>query len=171
MRIKVTETKVYKFDELSEEAQETILNHFAELDNDWYQFTYEDAANVYIKITAFDIDRGNYIEGEFLSGVLETAHKIEKEHGELCETYKTTMQYLKDRDEIIDTCPRDEDGDIDEYECDNRLDELDAEFKRAILEDYLSLLRKEYEYQTSKEAILETINANEYEFTEDGNIA
>jgi hypothetical protein len=30
------------------------------------------------------------------------------------------------------------------------------------------LLRKEYEYLTSADAILDTINANEYEFTIDG---
>jgi len=32
------------------------------------------------------------------------------------------------------------------------------------------MLQKEYEYETSEEAIVETIKANEYEFTEDGNL-
>jgi len=37
-------------------------------------------------------------------------------------------------------------------------------------EEYLSLLRQEYEYLTSKDAIVETIQANDYEFTEEGKL-
>jgi len=32
------------------------------------------------------------------------------------------------------------------------------------------MLQKEYEYQMSDEAIIETIEANEYEFTENGKL-
>ena len=35
----------------------------------------------------------------------------------------------------------------------------------------LTLLRREYDYFTSEEAIIETIEANEYEFDENGNLA
>ena len=35
---------------------------------------------------------------------------------------------------------------------------------------YLGMLRREYEDRTSKEAIKESILANEYEFTEDGDL-
>ena len=38
-------------------------------------------------------------------------------------------------------------------------------------QEIYSSLEKEYEYLTGREAILETIEANEYEFTEDGGIA
>ena len=33
------------------------------------------------------------------------------------------------------------------------------------------MLRNEYEYLTSEEAVIESIRANEYEFTEDGKLA
>jgi hypothetical protein len=36
---------------------------------------------------------------------------------------------------------------------------------------YTCLLRREYEYQTSREAIIDSIEANSYEFTEKGNLA
>jgi hypothetical protein len=39
----------------------------------------------------------------------------------------------------------------------------------AMLEEYIVLLRKEYEYLTSRDAIIETIMANEYLFDESGN--
>lgn len=50
------------------------------------------------------------------------------------------------------------------------LDDLDAAFARALSEEYLSILRQEYDYQTSEEAIKGTIEANDYDFTEDGKI-
>ena len=45
-----------------------------------------------------------------------------------------------------------------------------AEFRRSILEDYRIILQTEFEYLTSEEAIVEIIEANEYEFTADGHI-
>jgi len=174
MRIKITKTKVYKFEELSEEAQDKALNDLAnfEVDREWWDNTLDyDAKYIGLQIDSFDIDRGNSIKGSFIASAEETAHKIESDHGESCDTYKTAKQYLKDRDEAINTCPRDENGDIDEYECDKRLDELDSEFLRAILEDYLVILRHEYENITSREYLLDLIEANEWEFTEDGRLA
>lgn len=174
MRIKVTETKVYKFNELSEEAQDKTLSDLAnfETDREWWDTTLDcDANDIGLKIDTFDIDRGNSIKGSFLASAEETAHKIKETHGDVCDTYKTATQYLKDRDEAVDTCPRDENGDMDEYECDKRLDELDTEFLRAILEDYLVILRHEYENITSREYLLDLIEANEWEFTENGHIA
>jgi len=58
---------------------------------------------------------------------------------------------------------------ISDEDCkDEKLDELGEEFTKAILEEYLSMLKKEYEYLTSDEAVKEMIEANEYEFTEKG---
>lgn len=42
---------------------------------------------------------------------------------------------------------------------------------KSLSEIFLSRLKSEYEYLTSKEAIVEIIKANEYEFTEDGELA
>ena len=70
-------------------------------------------------------------------------------------------------------------SDIDAYggtaypRIDALLDRLAGAWK-AFLSDveraYLGMLRREYEYHTSAEAIRETIIANEYEFTEDGKL-
>ena len=133
---------------------------------------YWDAEEAGIKITEFDIDRGSYVKGHFLSGAEEAAHKIVDSHGKMCETYKTAKEYLQDRDNLVekysDGIKKDEVAGDNEYEFDAECDELDAEFLRSVLEDYRIILSKEHDYLTSEEAIIETIEANEYEFTEDG---
>lgn len=169
MRIK--ETKVYQYDELSEKAKEKARDWFREASagDEWWQSTYEDAESVGIKISAFDIDRGSYCKGEFISGAEETAWKIEKDHGETCETYKTAKAFLAERDKIVKEAKRDENGEFeDERELDAALDEFEAEFLKSILEDYRIILQKEYEYQNSDEMVEENIRANEYEFNENG---
>ena len=45
------------------------------------------------------------------------------------------------------------------------------DFLQSLCEDYRIILRNEYEYLTSEEAIIETIESNEYYFTEDGKLA
>jgi len=173
MRIDIKKTKVYKFDELPEDAKENALEKLYDINinYDWYEFTYEDAKNIGLDITSFDIDRGSYCKGKFIESAESTADLIIANHGIDCETYKTAQAYLKERDEICSTAKRDENGELeDENALDDKLDELDAEFKKSIFQDYLIILRKEYEYQTSEEAILETIEANDYEFTIEGNI-
>ncbi len=172
MRIK--ETKIYLFEELSDKAKEKARNWFREVSSgdEWWESTYEDAKNVGIKISGFDIGRGNYCEGEFISGAEETAHKIEKEHGETCDTFKTAKAYLALRDKIITDAPKDESGEYeDESELDEALDEAETEFLKSILEDYRQALSREYEYQNSDEVVSENIIANEYEFEENGSKA
>ena len=101
----------------------------------------------------------------------ETARLIVENHGEMCDTRKLADEYLKDHDKIIDEAEKDEDGELsDEYAVDKLLDEIEKEFARALGEEYLSILRQEYEYLTSEEVIKETIEANDYDFTEEGRI-
>lgn len=100
----------------------------------------------------------------------QTAHDIIKKHGEQCETYKTAADYLSRRDALIMEWPCDDEGQyINVDELDAKLDDMGEDFTKSILEDYRIMLRNEYEYLQSKEAIIETIEANEYDFTEDGN--
>jgi hypothetical protein len=164
-------TNVYQFDELTETAKEKAIdnNIYINVDDEWWESTYEDAERIGIKITGFDIDRGSFCEGKFIEDVCFTAHKIIEEHGEVCETYKTAEAFLKERDEIVDTAPKDENGDFEnEWELDEKLNDIEDEFKKSILEDYRIMLTKEYEYLTSRKAIIDTIEANDLEFTEDG---
>ena len=70
-----------------------------------------------------------------------------KSHGKTCDTYQTVLEY------------------------DLRKNDVEDDLLYSLLQDYLSMLRKEYEYLTSEQAIIETIEANDYTFDINGNIA
>ena len=177
MRIDIKKTKVYPFAELSDEAKQAALEKLYDVnvDYEWWDCTFDDAANVGIKITEFNIDRGDYIytcKGDFTLDAEEVANKIIAEHGATCETYKTASEFLKDASAKQIAFENDEDYDPD-YEgfCESvEHEEIEAAFKRSILEDYRIMLQHEYDYLASKEAIVETIEANDYEFTADGKL-
>jgi hypothetical protein len=171
MRIK--EIKVYKFSELSDKAKEKALQSLCDInvDYNWWESVYEDAARIGLKIEEFDIDRGSYVRGKFTLDAIEVAAKIKAEHGEDCETYKDAVKFLADRDGIIDSWPKDENGEFEsDGDLDEKLDAVEEEFFKTIREDYRIMLSKEYDYQTSREQVIESIEANEYEFTEDGEL-
>jgi hypothetical protein len=168
--MRVIETKVYTFDELSPSAQATALDEcrYFGMEHDWWGGVYEDAAQVGVKITSFDLDRNRHATGT-IPDCYETARLIRDNHGPDCGTYKTAGEFIKRHDEIIDAYPvssertPDQDGEID-----SALDELEEEFRKSILEDYSIILQHECEYLSSDEAVEEMIRANEYEFTEKG---
>jgi len=169
--MKTIKTTVYQFDELSDDAKETAIQNLSciNVDFEWWEFTYEDAKNAGIKIISFDIDRGSYCNGEFFDDACFTAHKIIANHGDMSETFKTSTQFLSDRDDLVSAAEKDEHGEfVDEYELDEKLDEIEDEYLKSILEDYRIILSSEYDYQTSEKAIIETIKANEYDFLENG---
>ena len=171
MRTIITETTAFKFNELTEEGQEKAIEGLWDInvDYEWWDFTYEDAENIGLKIEGFDIDRGAYCEGKFIGDALECAEKIVKEHGETCGTYADARAYLKERADIEQHAVIDEWGQFD-LKTDDKLDALTNEFLKSLLEDYRIQLRENYDYYTGREAVIETINANEYEFTREGNL-
>lgn len=168
--MKTIEIQLYKFDELSEDSQQTAIdkNRDINVDCEWWDGTYEDAKNVGIDIGSFECYR--YCNATIMD-TEQTAHDIMKEHGETCATYKTAATYLKERDQLIADWPQDENGDyISEDSLDIELDRLGEDFDSSIREDYRMILDREYEYLCSNEAVKESLISNEYDFTEDGNI-
>ena len=153
-------TNVYQFNELNEQAKQKAIENMYDINvNDsWWEYTYEDAANAGLKLTSFNIDRGNYCNGKFINSAQDCAQLIIKNHGKECSTYVTASDFIQELTKLTD---QDED----------EIEELEEQFLKDILEDYKKILSEEYEYQTSKEAIIETILANEYEFTEEGECA
>jgi len=172
MRIETTTRNLYTFDELTDEAKENARNWWREgaLNDEWYDFIYEDAERIGVKITEFDLGRADYCKLHVMD-TEHTARLIIDQHGEECETYKTATDYLATREALIEGAERDEDGEIDEYALDEALDEVDAEFVKSLAEDYRIMLDKGCEWYFSDENVDESIRCNEYEFTEDGRIA
>ena len=176
MRTKVTKTVVYPFDELSEDAKEKAVQGFWDINlfNEWWESIFEDAAEVYIELTEFELDRGSYCHGEFIKDAEDTAKLIIEDHGKSCETYKTAIEFIEDSAKLYMKYPvkLDDDGD-DENETirEDKQEELNVEFKYSLLEDYRIILQNEYEHLGSEDVIIETIKINEYEFTVDGVLA
>lgn len=186
--MRTEEIKIYKFSELSDEAKERAIDNLRDinLDHDWWDFAYMDAENVYLKITGFDVGRGSYCNIEFIDSPADTAEAILANHGEVCETYKLAKGFLEnleeltnDRDKWHDKAEEMYKEDKEEaydvcmehaYDKEDEIENLEDEFLKELSEEYLTMLREEYEYKYSDEAVIETIEANDYEFTEDGNI-
>ena len=173
--MKTKTIEIYTFNELSDKAKETAVeqNYDYNVYFDWWDNTYYDAENVGIKIKEFDIDRGRCCKIEFKYDAREVCEKIQMEHGEGCETYRIASTFLSDYEELVkkysDGIKTNIVAEDNEYDFDNDADELEDELRNDLAEEYLSILRKEYEYLTSEEAIAEALEANEIAFLVDGN--
>ena len=144
--MRIAQVKVYEFKELAPVTREKVLKDFADIgtDHDWWIDTYVDAEMVGLKIVEFNLEtRG--IRMNVLETVRDTIDKILKNHGEKCATYQTAKKYKH-----------------------KYTPKLEAEFISQISKDYLDLLREDYECRQTEEYIIETIEANEWMFTEDG---
>ena len=171
MRKDTVTTKVYLFDELSVDVKQTAIEKMYDIniDCEWWDSTFEDAKLIGFEIIEFDIDRGSYCRGKWTEDAEDTAQLILKEHGKTCETYKDATNFLEHlRTAAIRRLAIASD-DIEFNETKEYID-LCKDFQWIICEDYRIMLQKEYEYLTGEEAIIETIRANEYEFTVDGKL-
>ncbi len=87
----------------------------------------------------------------------------------MCDTYGDAEIFLRERDELVDTWEKDENGDfVNEWQLDEKLDEIEGEFLKTSLEDYSIMLQNESEYLSSNESVDENITANDYEFLANG---
>lgn len=170
MRIK--ETKVYEFLELSEDVKEKAIEKLWDINVDdswWYESVYANAENIGLKITSFDLDY-KQIKGKFVDNPQDVAKKIIAEHGLDCETRKTAENYLEEVKKEMAKNLEENKGEEYPEDCLDT-EEIDGDFLQSLLEDYRIILQHELDYLTSTMAIIETIEANEYEFDENGNLA
>jgi phytoene dehydrogenase-like protein len=154
--MKIVEVRVYQFNELSDDAKEKARQWFRDraLDYDWWEGIYDDAATIGLKIREFDLDGNRHAAGKFIMSGYEVSEKIIQEHGKDYETYKTAVTFKKEYDAIL--------------EDDDKVNKLTDQFLKSLLEDYSIMLQHEYEYLLSDKSVDETIEANQYTFTENG---
>jgi len=163
---------IYKFSELSEDVKQKVLERQYDINvfGEWWECTYEDAETVGLKINEFDIDRGSYCKGEFLLSANEVAQNILNEHGENCETHKTADNFMSEWQPVFNNYMDETHENYESGELEDELMDLENEFLNELLEDYRIMLSREFDYLTSDEAIIETINCNDYDFTGEGEI-
>lgn len=162
--MKIKETPVYQFDELSEHAKEKARDWYrtGALDSMIGEIFTEDAETIGLIITGFRLDRDRHATGKLTKSVKEVCQLIHTNHGNACDTYQLATEYLGKITHVEQAESNDEEDHEDERE------EIEEHFKQGLLEEYSILLQHEYEYLLSDESVDESITTNEYEFTEDG---
>ena len=148
MRIK--KTKVYLFDELLDDAKEKVVENLCDINvnYEWWDFTYEDAARAKLKLTELSLDRGAYCRGEFIEYAKNTADAIIDTHGACSSTHKTATEFIEDLAKLYMEYPvkLDDNGDDEnEFERYSHQESLDDEFLKSILEDCRIILQETYE--------------------------
>lgn len=158
--------KLYKFSELSAAAQKKSIENLSQInvEGEWWNIIHGGAERIGLRITGFDID--NYCNAEFIVNAQDAANNILAKHRETCETYKTAQKLMIECKAKLES----KEG-FEEYQFADEIEELESEFMKSLSETYRIMLNNEYDYLTRKEAIIETIEANGYEFTKNGKIA
>jgi hypothetical protein len=172
---------LYSFSELSDEAKENAgkNNINCNVDYGWWDGAYEDAKSLGLIITESDIYHST-IDGRLELSLLESCKVVRSNHGKHCDTFKTAKQYLSEYCtafvEWLSYQDTEDEEDytrldwFDEFESSEEAEDITNNYRMAMLEGYIVLLRKEYDYLISEEAIVETINVNEWLFDETGEI-
>ena len=144
--MKTIELKAYSFNELNERAQQVVIEkerYTTVKYNNWWEWVYEDAKMIGINIAGFDLDHRHISLGYLKDNTIFICEKILKNWGEKTEGYKIADNFKKQYrnasgDEVI---------------------ELENEFHSLMMGVYLNLLKKEYDYLTSDQAIKEELNS------------
>ena len=176
--------KVYSFAELSDDAKERALNAFRDInvESDWWRDNTYDTirtAGKLIGLEIGDIHFDTYLycifdaDYEYVRGAAKAVCKEFSWVDDLCKVAKD-LQDLQKRHFYSLSCAVTEDRDTNRYRCFRFGEDYECEDLGNILDDFAHwarvLLRDEYEWLTSDEAIREMIESNEYEFTADGKL-
>ena len=163
--MRTIEIKVYKFEELDKQTQEKVIENYRYInveDSSWYYWIQEDFSRLGLEIQEFDLDRGNYAK-IYIDNFEDTSKNIIEYFGDSVLIKQTAKNYLDEFNKIQANFKEDED-------IERELEILDEEYEKEYSEDILSYLRANYEYEISDQAIIETIEANDYDFTNNGKI-
>lgn len=170
--MRVIETKVYTFDELSDDAKQKAINSLngINVDHNWWEFIYGDAEEIGLKITSFDLDRNRHADGHFTLSAAEVMANIFANYGEDCRAHKTAKAFEEDWQPLFNEYMDESSDKYEDSETECDLNDLEFDFLKSLLEDYSIILKNGYEYLQSDESVIESIVANQYEFTEKGEL-
>ena len=163
--MKTIEIKVYKFKELDKQTKEKVIENYRYInveDTFWYDWIKEDFIRLGLEIQGFDIGSGNAVK-IYIDNLEETSKSILHEFGDSVAIKQTAKNYLDEYEKIQANFKEDED-------IEREVELLDEQYEKEYSEDILSYLRSNYDWETSDEAVINTIEANEYDFTIDGKI-
>lgn len=147
--MKTISVNLYEFAELGEKAKAYALHTYLyfNAENDWWSNVYDDAERIGLQITGFDIDRGNFCNGEWMNEAISAAKMIINEHGDTTPSYMAAQRFLA---------------------LESVTEENEDAFLRELLRIYRELLKQEYDYLTSDAAVIDAFICNDFLFTANG---
>lgn len=189
MRTETVTRTLYQFSELSDEAKRRAIEKLYDINTnyDWWDCTYDTiktagaCVGIDCRVEGFDLDRGAHValsgkytyqknwrtalRAEFGGDTLAELERIGAwlQDAQKCLFWSGYASMESSRYGTRYSADADHGG---QHDVDGLVDGL-REFEHWAL----TLLREEYGYLTSNEVIRETIEANEYEFDEAGNLA
>lgn len=175
--MRTVRTKVYKFSELSKSAKEKAVEKLYDIntDSEWWDLTVDDETGKLIEqgfndakimfsgfssqgdgacFTCSSIDFDKFLNGKYKG--LDIGANITHRWRHYFAT-STTVNLNIEGDGLCD----------DDY---NEIEKAIEDERERLGNDIYRTLEKEYQYLRNDQAISQTIEANEYEFTKDGEL-
>ena len=176
-------TMVYSFAELSDDAKERALNDLrpANIEPYWYEDTFDTIRTagkllgLEIGDIHFDTDLYCIFDADYryVRGAVKAVRNEFPWVDDLCNVAKD-LQALQRRHFYSLSCAVTKGRTTNRYSCFRFGEDYECKDLGDIIDDFAHwarvLLRDEYKYLTSDDAVKETIEANEYEFTEAGKL-
>lgn len=152
---------LFSVSELPETIKAKVLDKYRYEFCDWFdEQAREDAKeSSHMTIDEYDLDR-SYIICEFNKSAEDTAHTVLENHGKSCSSYTIASNFLSALSSL--------ESQPDDAKTDALVAELEENFLEDMGEYYLDMLQTDYDYMTSDEAVTESLEANGYEFLENG---
>jgi hypothetical protein len=191
--------KLYEYDELSEEAQEKVIEKYSDINTnyDWWDTTYEDTKEIG-KLMGIDITNiyfsgfssqgdGACFEGsyQYAKNSVKALKEYAPQDKELHRIAEGLYKLQKEHFYRLQATVKQSGRSYHKYSTDIRIEDAQGyriELKMTVENELSTLLRdfmewiyrmleKEYEYQTAEAQIEETIRANDFQFLKDGTTA
>lgn len=188
MRTETITRTLYQFNELSDKAKQHAIEKLYDINTgfDWWEYVYDtiqkagECLGIDYTIDGFDLDRGSHValSGKYTYRKGWRATLRAEFGGDSLPELERIGAWLQDAQKCLfwtgyATLEPGRYGTRYSADADQGRRCLDGlvDGLREFEHWALTLLRREYDYLTSEEAITETIEANEYEFDENGNLA
>lgn len=164
--MKTIEINLYKFDELSEEAQaKAIKNHQTHTNYDWWDFIEMNAKQSGIIIDSFDVYH-NDINVSFIWVAHDVAHALIHFWGTDSDIGKIGQAFIDDRAKLYDY--HEKEFSQPQNTLEEEEDSLVDYFHSDVSHYFLKQLRDELEWIESDEYAREYLSDMDYDFIEDG---
>ena len=167
--MKTIEINVYKFEELDKQTKEKVIENYRYInveDMNWWEFVQYNLKDFYnIELLEFNLDRGYSVNINIKSELFEVCENIIREKTYFHFILSEAKSYVEKYNEIQSNNKEDE-------VIEQLVEQLDYEsnIEKHIENSILKSLNCEWEYCISDEAVIDTIEANDYDFTINGKI-